>query len=140
MYDVSNLYFFVPRKWLRVKSARDRFRSAGSWFLPKTARKTAQRFCVFFCVVICWGWGSVKMTCVFVVFDLLRWTHFMLGWTRLLYFGGHTLCYVGHVFCGREVEWMLQTPGFQQKERKTDLKNDENAGPISGPFGCFCFL
>jgi len=34
---------------------------------------------------------------------------------------------------------MLQTPGFQQKERKTDLKNDENAGPISGPFGCLLF-
>ena len=26
-------------------------------------------------------------------------THFMLRWTRLLFFGSHTPCYVGNVFC-----------------------------------------
>ena len=66
-------------------------------YMP-TAPKTAQRFCVFLRCDI-GGLGGVITTCVFVVFDLLRWTHFMLRWTRLLYFGGHTSCYVGDVFC-----------------------------------------
>ena len=30
---------------------------------------------------------------------VLRWTHFMLRWRCLLYFGAHTSCYVGHVYC-----------------------------------------
>ena len=58
-------------------------------FLP-TARKLAQCFCIF-CVVICWVGGGVITFLVFVFFDL--------RWTRLLSFGGHTSCYVGHVFC-----------------------------------------
>ena len=28
----------------------------------------------------------------------LRWVHFIIRWTRLLYFGGCTTSYVGHVF------------------------------------------
>ena len=30
---------------------------------------------------------------------------------------------------------MCQTPGFEQKETRLTLKNDENAGP----YGCFLF-
>ena len=63
--------------------------------------KTGLVFDAFFCVVICWGGGGVIMSCVFVViellrwtqyqtlhtFPLLRWTHFTLRWTRLLWGG-----------------------------------------------------
>ena len=63
-----------------------------------TAPKTAQRICVFLRCDI-GRLGGVITTCVFVVFDLLRWTHFMLRWGPLLYFGAHTSCYVGHVYC-----------------------------------------
>jgi hypothetical protein len=49
-----------------------------------TARKPAQSFCFF---LVCdmlgpGGWGGVITFCVFVVFDLLRWRHFMSRWTR----------------------------------------------------------
>ena len=74
------------------------------WMFMPTARKPARRFCVFFFHFFAFdmlrgGGGSVITSCVFVVFDLLRWTHFMLRCTRLLYFGGHTSCYVAHVYC-----------------------------------------
>ena len=50
-------------------------------------------------------WGGVMnvlllrpyTTFVLIVF-LLRCTHFMLPWIRLLYFVAHTSCYVGYVF------------------------------------------
>ena len=66
-----------------------------------TARKPAQRFCVF-CVVICWvGWGGggVITSCVYVIIDFLRWIRFMLRCTFLLYFGDQTSCYVAHFCC-----------------------------------------
>ena len=35
---------------------------------------------------------------------------------------------------------MWQMPRFQRDENRMIIENDENAGPISGPFGCFCLL
>ena len=49
--------------------------------------------CLFiFCVVICWGegggvGGAVITSCVYVIIDFLRWTHFMLRYTLRLRFG-----------------------------------------------------
>lgn len=179
--------------------------------------------------------GHVFCTCVdtlhvrLVASSALGLTHFKLRWTRRLFFGSRTSCYVGSVFCTlylmihdicqglsrlgtggtfigmqifatslpkRSASWnegkrsagalakrktiqktqrflgcptymclaptaakqrclldpsriampndnrlivnMWQTPGFKQTEAKTDLKTHENAGPISGPYGCIC--
>ena len=75
--------------------------------------KTGPAFLRFLALWYVGGWEGVITFCVFVVFDLLRWTHFMsrwtrytisldtstvLRWARLLYFGVHTSCYVGHVY------------------------------------------
>ena len=55
------------------------------------------------------GWGVVKTVIQFTSVNtlhvtlhtsfVLRWTHFMLRCTRLVYFGEDTSCYVAHVFC-----------------------------------------
>ena len=43
--------------------------------------------------------GGVITSCVYVIIGFLRWTHFILRCTLLLYIGEHTSCYVTHFCC-----------------------------------------
>ena len=75
-----------------------------------TARKPAQRFCIFLRCDILGGWGCNNVLCLrYHQFSsantlhvtlhtsfVLGWTHFMLRCTRLLYLGEHTSCCVAH--------------------------------------------
>ena len=84
-------------------------------YMPK-ARKPAQRFCGFFALwyvggvgvggcnnVLCLRYNRVSsvntLHVTLHVSVALRWTHFMLRCTLLLYFGEHTSCYVAHFCC-----------------------------------------
>ena len=99
MYDVSNLYFFVPRKWLRSnlqETASDQ-RVAG--FYRKRPEKRPSVFAFFLrCDML--GVGECKndlcLCCLWLTSvdtlhvrldtsSVLRWTHFMLCWARLLW-------------------------------------------------------
>ena len=70
-------------------------------FMP-TARKPAQRFCVFLrCDIFLRGvgWGGGNNVLSLRYGRSLRKTPFMLRCTLLLYFGKHASCYVVHFCC-----------------------------------------
>ena len=80
-----------------------------SWFCLRPENRPSAF--ELFCVVICWGgWGGwgVITSCVYVIIDFLRWTHFMLRCTLLLYFGEHTSYYVAHITLIRWTHFMLR--------------------------------
>ena len=55
-------------------------------------------FCTTFCDNVFCTWVQTFHVALDTS-SVLGLTHFMLRRTRLLYFGGHIACYVGHVFC-----------------------------------------
>ena len=92
-----------------------------------TARKPAQRFCVFLHCDIFFGggvvgWGGVitsslrydrsssvnTLHATLYTSVALRWTHFMLRCTLLLYFGEHASCYIVHFVVLRWTRFMLR--------------------------------
>ena len=83
------VFVFLDLRWTRLLYIL--------YFGGRTSCYVGHVFCTCVGYVFCTSVVALYLT--LVTSFVLQWAHFILRWTRLLYFRGCTLSYVGHVFC-----------------------------------------